>query len=184
MNWYKQYKQANKDATYSYSCVMAMLNDEDAKEVHEWGKEIVSDDCLYTDPDDPSLGRENEMHTTVLYGLHTNECCDVIDVVEEVKPFKLKVKGISKFDTNDDYDVIKLDVDAPELRKMNKALSELPNSNKYPEYKPHLTIAYVKPDSVDVNAIENKFKDKEFQINILEFSPAEGNRENIELKGE
>jgi hypothetical protein len=41
--------------------------------------------------------------------------------------------------------VLKLDVDCDVLHKVNKELSKLPHTTEYPNYKPHVTIAYLKP---------------------------------------
>lgn len=93
------------------------------------------------------LEREDEPHITVKYGLHTNdpakvrkaiaECCDwtISAAVGEVSIFK-----------NDDFDVIKLDIESDDLHRLNAALRDsLENTETYPEYKPHVTLAYVKP---------------------------------------
>ena len=58
--------------------------------------------------------------------------------------FKVQLDGVSIFE-NPEFDVVKLGVVlTPRIKEINKRLSELPNSNQFPEYKPHITLAYVK----------------------------------------
>jgi 2'-5' RNA ligase len=40
--------------------------------------------------------------------------------------------------------VLKFDVESEDLNKLNKVFSDYPNTNKFPDYHPHCTIAYLK----------------------------------------
>jgi 2'-5' RNA ligase len=50
------------------------------------------------------------------------------------------------------------------LEEVNKRLSELPNSNQFPEYKPHITIAYVK------KGLGQKYADSNYKYQIKNIS--------------
>ena len=50
------------------------------------------------------------------------------------------------------------------LEEVNKRLSELPNSNQFPEYKPHITIAYVK------KGLGKKYADPNYKYQIKNIS--------------
>jgi 2'-5' RNA ligase len=94
-------------------------------------------------------GRETEPHVTVLYGLHGEDPAEVQKLLEAEGPITAKVSGSTSIfpasKEHPDYDVVKLAINSPDLTRLNKTISEaLPNTNDYPEYQPHVTLAYVK----------------------------------------
>ena len=92
-------------------------------------------------------GIEEEAHVTVLYGFNqTVTKKNIKPVMEDKCIFHTDIEfvGISLFE-NEKYDVIKLDVKSEKLNEYNKFFSEnFPFESNFPDYKPHLTIAYVK----------------------------------------
>lgn len=92
------------------------------------------------------FGLELESHISLLYGLHSKEIDPrlVISKCSGIKYVEIDVLGISAF-LNSEFDVIKFDVDSPDLKFLNYVLSKLPNSNPFDHYLPHSTIAYLKP---------------------------------------
>lgn len=92
-------------------------------------------------------GRETDPHVTVKYGLHTSDAEDVASALKDESPISMKVGKASLFPATDkrQSDVIKFDVDSPDLHRLNAKLSKLPNTTTFPDYHPHLTVAYVKP---------------------------------------
>ena len=141
MNLNHEQKMKSGDM-YDYGCVMVYLD------IPNW-EEIVSGinhQDLYL-PEDPTHGRESDPHTTILYGLHpevTDE--DVRNVIksQNLSHIILDINGIDTFQ-NKDYDVVKMDVKSDVLNLLNKEISKLPHTTDYPDYKPHVTMAYVKP---------------------------------------
>jgi 2'-5' RNA ligase len=102
---------------------------------------------LIPDADLADKGREEEPHVTVLYGLEGEDPKEVADLLKGEKPIKAKIQGVSIFPAKEagDYDVVKLDIDSPDLRRLNTKLKQnLPYTSDYPDYKPHVTLAYVK----------------------------------------
>lgn len=89
-------------------------------------------------------GISKEPHITILYGLH-NDIPDhhIMETVEGFSPVKVVFGSISIFE-NEDFDVVKLEVHGDRLQEMNMRFQEFPFTNDYPEYNPHVTIAYVK----------------------------------------
>ena len=147
------------EAQYNYACLMVDAPPEIADTVILWGQANVPDDVLYVE-DDGGCGRELECHVTVLYGMLTNEVPDeVYEIAHTTRPFPVLVGNVSLF-RNEKFDVVKCDIESPGLRALNARIrSTVPNENKYPDYKPHMTIAYVKKGAADHLEGANIFAD-------------------------
>jgi 2'-5' RNA ligase len=132
------------EGRYDYGCVMANIDEDDSRKIIDFNYKTINEDILYTEESDSSFGREQHPHVTIKYGLvksYTEE--QIKKLLHQVTPFNIQVRGISIFE-NDKFDVVKFDVESPELRKINEIFSNLPNHDEYPTYNPHMTIAYVK----------------------------------------
>jgi 2'-5' RNA ligase len=129
--------------SYSKGCAMIYFEFPNISEFHE----MISEEDLYTMEGDRSYGLEDEPHITLLYGLAKEVTPE--EVFEKIKDFKINEISLTKVSSfnNDNYDVLKWDVDSPILFKMNSALVELPHETDFPNYHPHATIAYLKPGS-------------------------------------
>ena len=92
-----------ENVDYDYSSTQINFGDEFTKEVIEWGNENISDDCLYDEGD--AEGREDEIHITVLYGIKEEKPIETFKLLSKVRPFKLQLGKVDKFEA-DDYDVI------------------------------------------------------------------------------
>lgn len=104
-------------------------------------KQVIEMSMKIADEDLAEDGREDEPHVTVLYGLQS------LDGVEKAISGFGKVAitlGETSIFENDEYDVVKIDVDSEQLHRLNGVVAKLPNENKYDEYEPHVTLAYVK----------------------------------------
>lgn len=169
--------QVSEASSYSYSCVMFRLDKNDAKRIMDWSKENVPEKDLYTDGE---KGREDDIHVTVLYGLHTTDANDVKEQLKGSKGGSLTLGKISKFEAKD-YDVLKISVDGSGLRKLNKSLKELPYTSKFEDYNPHCTIAYVKKGSCDHLLGDRSFDGMKAEIKSLVFSPSEGEKSTFSI---
>lgn len=90
-------------------------------------------------------GRENESHITVKFGLHGEDPAPVQNLLKNEPPITATLGKASLF-SNEDADVLKVDIDSPDLHRLNAKIAEaLPNTDTHPEYQPHATIAYLKP---------------------------------------
>ena len=129
---------------HSYGCVMLSINITKV----DWEKiqSPIDDDDIYLVDGDRSYGLEphNEAHVTLLYGLHEEVGdSEVEDRVNLMTYPDITLNKVSLFE-NDDFDVLKFDVNSKELDNMNEVLKELPFTNDYDEYHPHITIGYLK----------------------------------------
>lgn len=119
---------------YKYGCVMAYFN------VDNWN-EITN---MINKEDLTAGGLEDEPHVTILYGLHNGIKHD--DLLTKIRSFpniSIDLQTISLFE-NDKFDVVKFDIDNNALNQLNAIVSEYEHTTDYPEYHPHMTVAYVK----------------------------------------
>ena len=129
---------------HEYGCAMLYIKMPFLQVLHE----IIDEQDLYIENDTNSHGLEDEPHITLLYGLHDSNSAS--EILEMCYDFLFSVKeldlfNVSSFD-NDKFDVLKFDVKgAQNLHIVNKELVKFPHTNKFPEYHPHCTIAYLKP---------------------------------------
>lgn len=102
----------------------------------------IPEDALAAD------GREATPHITVKFGLHGNDPAAVHKIIADHGPVPVTFGKTSLFPAGESgtHDVLKVDVDSPELRALNKKIADaLPNTDTHPEYVPHATLAYLKP---------------------------------------
>ena len=159
----KRYLEFIKESTrYEYGCVMVDYNFENWSDLLD----SISQEDIYK-VEGKNYGLQSRPHLTLLYGLHKEvtdkqiqKCFD--GMTED--DFKVQIDGVSLFE-NPEFDVVKLGViKSNELEQVNKNLSELPNSNQFPEYKPHITLAYVK------KGLGKKYEDPNYKYQIKNIS--------------
>jgi 2'-5' RNA ligase len=111
-------------------------------------------------------GKEREPHITVAYGLEATDG-DKPAIRQELENFKapaITIGGTSVFD-NQGYKVLKLDVDSPELHELRQHIAgkyPMPG-NTYPEYHPHITLAYLKPEVDESKYLDNDLAGQKFK---------------------
>lgn len=127
--------------TYDYGCVMLYFKFPEINKIHD----AINPKDVYTQEGDRSFGYEDEPHCTLLYGLHegvTTE--DVKKVLNKYTYTPLKAYNASLFE-NPDYDVLKFDIKGDNLHETNADLQQYPFTSNFPDYHPHMTIAYLQP---------------------------------------
>lgn len=175
-------KEGKHSVTNDYGCVMVFFD----VNKNDWDliQSKIDEDDLYLGAEDESgYGREVEPHVTILYGIHTDVADDEVEeLIEQIKKPKITLDKVSTF-SNPKFDVIKFDVESDDLHKYNKLLKTLPHTDTYPEYHPHVTIAYLKKGVVDKYL--KKFKDVkplDVKVNNIVYSKANGDRKDYDLK--
>lgn len=167
-----------ENSKYEFGCVMVDYNFENWSDLLD----SISQDDIYK-VEGKNYGLQPRPHLTLLYGLHKEvtdeEIQNCFDEMTE-DDFKVQIDGVSLFE-NKEFDVVKLGVVVTDkLSDINKRLSELPNSNQFPEYKPHITLAYVKKGSgqkyVDLN-----YKYQIKNISKIVYSRPDNSEYNIQL---
>ncbi len=119
-------------------------------------------------------------HITLLYGLLENVCQKHVDVALanlEV-PKTIKLTNIGTFPSqliDEPYICIVVNVDIIPLIKFHEKLCMLPNIKRYPIFKAHLTIAYVKKEFCTQELLDKLNKmcsNLELNVKELKFEPA------------
>ena len=167
---------------HEYGCVMLYFDFPEMEEIHK----LISKEDIYEDEEDPSYGLETYPHCTLLFGLHEEVTTPEVEEVLKNYTFSpLKLYNPSFFEKEDLYDVFKFDVKGNYLKDINKELREFPHTNDYPDYKPHCTIAYIKPGlgSKYVDMLNKKQLNKfELIPSYAIYSKPDGSQEEITIK--
>lgn len=169
----KKYKEFMKESQVNYKlgCVMIRLDIPNWKEITS----MIDIDDVYDPPGNPH-GIEENPHVTALWGINPGvDDSMVVDIINKFKYKDLDI-SVSKIDSfkNKDFDVVKLSVNKSQvLQDFFNELSKLPNSNEFPEYVPHITIAYVLPGKSD-KYINPYYKLESFKIKSICYSKPNG----------
>lgn len=172
--------EPEKETKYEFSSTQVNLPKDIADEVRALASRIP-DKHLAED------GREENPHTTVKFGLHTNNVDDVRAVLADEAPIKVTIGDVSTFppsDSSNGAEVVKLDVDSPDLHRLNKKLSDaLPHTDTF-KYAPHITLAYVnKGQAKKYVGKKHSLQGREITVNSIAFSSRDGELIEIPLNG-
>lgn len=134
-------------------------------------------------------GREDEPHVTVKYGLMDQTPDGPAALLAAAGPGRLSFGPISIFPANEEqtkrggaqFDVVKVDVYSADLGRLHELLSWLPNQDSFPVYRPHVTLAYVKPGLGRKYEGPSGLEGRELGFSEVVFSPAEGPRATLRL---
>ena len=138
--------------------------------------------------DDPreSYGLETTPHVTLLFGLLNDlDYFPIRQLVGGFEPFDLTVGEISSFrNPEKPYDVLKMTVVSPKLVELHDIIkSKFKNKESFPDYKPHLTLAYVKKGAC--KEIEGKcaWTGTSYKIRMIKFSHSDGYKLEMPVGG-
>lgn len=129
-----------------YGCVMLFAH---VPDWHKLVRRLVREEDIYEAPDD-DYGFEDNPHITLLWGIHDDAIIDksiIYNMIAEIPTLKFSVNEINIFSNDDSpYDVVKFDIKPTKklLDLREQFESDLPNTQTFPDYNPHMTIAYVK----------------------------------------
>ena len=145
-----------------YGCLMVSLK------IPNWNKLLnsIKKEDIY---DKPEYGLESNCHLTLLYGLHDNVTVELLKKITHKlikNPISITLLGLTLFETSQ-FDVLKFDVVSSIAVKLNKILKRLPHTSTYPQYNPHITVAYLKPGTGKKYIKENMIN--HITINSTEF---------------
>ncbi len=170
-----------KNTQYDYSSVHVDVPRSLAEEIQNWGSDEISDKDIFVSQTDPSFGREDEMHVTVLYGIHSEGSEQVKKFVKDGN-LKVKLGKVNVFTNPDKFDVVVVAINSPDLVALNEKMKkDIEYTNKYSEYKPHVTVAYVKKGKGWQHRGHDQWEGKEFSCDYIVFSSKNGSKERISI---
>jgi len=137
-------EQVKEDKTFG--CIMLDTKFTEWEDFHTSG---IDPKDIYIKSYDESYGVEDNPHMTLLYGIHEDEIAPeiIMSIIEkDLEPVTVEITKISIFE-NEEYDVVKYDIPVTDqIQKYRDMLEKtLPNTQTYPDFHPHMTLAYVKP---------------------------------------
>lgn len=172
---------ARPPARYAYGCVLAPLPPELAQATRSLA-------CLI-DPDDLSGGRvEGEPHLTLLYGVHEGIGPDDIrPLLSGLGPCELALGQAAVFadDGQRGSDVLYLAVHGEGPRRLHRLLADgLPATLTHTTYRPHITLAYLRPGRAARYAADPRFRalaGRRARLHGLVYADARGQRQALSL---
>ena len=146
MNYNSIQEQKDKKVNHKYEYGALMLS----FDIPKWNDKVLSlieKEDIY-DNEEKEYGLEFEPHISLLFGFHDevklNDLKNTVNKILKNKDnIKVKLTKISHF-SGEEYDVVKFDVDSDLLHEINKELVKYPHTSNFPDYKPHMTISYIK----------------------------------------
>jgi len=162
-----------------YGCLMIYFDEQTQQNIVKYCEETFNPEIL------AEFGIEDEPHITCQYGFKDDITIqDITDFINQnvKKPLDINLGQISRFDC-EDYDVIKIDVDSPDLHKLSKKIRKHFESSlqiDYPDYHPHVTLAYVKKGSIPHIDGDNMFNGKNYVFD--DFIYSDKNNEKFDIK--
>jgi 2'-5' RNA ligase len=166
--------------TPDLECVMLKLAPLEV--VDHLGKHASADDLFYGDTPELKYAQgavgEKKAHVTLLFGIHPSPTYrrKVDAVLKGWKPETVHVTEVSTFpirDEEQEYYVVKGDVKVTDnLREGRARIEVLDHTDGFPEYHPHVTLAYVKRTAnIDmwVQYLDEVYGGKDFEVTGLDY---------------
>ena len=126
-------------------------------------------------------------HVTVRYGIEGDDTGGIRDYLRSQRPFDALLGKTEKFKPTEQSEgaaVIQAPIDAPELHRINEELAKHGQFMKPTfDYKPHATVAYVKPEAADRYVGMDVTEGKTFRVDSVTISYRDGSTEEIKLEG-
>lgn len=173
--------EEERNRKHDYGCVMLYFKFPNMFKIH---RQIDPND-LYEEDEDNSFGLEDEPHVTLLYGLHDGVSTDdVVNILDKFSYGECQLHNPSLFQ-NDNYDVLKFDVRGNNLHETNKELIKHPHTTDFPEYHPHMTMAYLKPGKGEKYAkMLRKYSPFTITPTHAVYSKTDGTKDNIHINND
>lgn len=181
--WNKREKSLAK-SQHEYSSLQLVLPESLRKQITDWATENIPE--FHLGPG----GIEFCPHITLKYGLKDSSeetIQSLRNLLAKQGPFSVKLGRFNAFKSdygkwdNKDGDVLYIEVNGIPLHNLNKIITEnFDCENTHPNYIPHVTVAYLKPEYIDgCVSQELPFQNQEVVFESVEWSGADGRKEVI-----
>jgi hypothetical protein len=133
-------------------------------------------------------GMVNDSHITVRYGIDGGDTAGIRAYLEKQAPFEATLGKTQAFPPSEHSDgaaPIVVPVESADLRRMEKEIDKHGNfvERSFPEYKPHATLAYVKPEEAHRYTGMTETGGQKFTVKSISITDRNGNSEEVQLKG-
>jgi GGDEF domain-containing protein/2'-5' RNA ligase len=133
-------------------------------------------------------GKEEEPHVTVKYGIQGEDTEGIKKYMASLAPFEATLGKTSSFPPSESSDgaaVIQAPIESPELQKINAEIEKHGDftESKFPDYVPHVTLAYVKPEKTARYVGMDVTAGKKFPVNEIAITNRNGEQEVVKLNG-
>lgn len=127
-------------------------------------------------------------HVTVRYGVKGDDTQGIKDYISKQAPFEARLGKTKAFPVSEHSDgaaPVVASVESPELHRIHEEIAKhgdfAPSS--FPEYKPHVTVGYIKPEHAQKYVGMADGEGKTFPVKSIAIGDRNGNHEEVLLKG-
>lgn len=165
-------KPGSGTTQYDYASTQVNLEERQSQEVLSWCVNHIPAAVL------AEKGIEKDSHITVKYGINDPDgaAADVLaEALSATAPVVATLGPLGVFRSNPKYDVLYVSVASPGLVELNQLIAQLvPCTDTHPDYKPHLTLAYVQKGAADEFESREDFAGQTLGFDYVVFSDRHG----------
>ncbi len=183
-------KEEEKTTKYKYGNTQADIpaDSEAGKALAEARAKIDKDDLMPSSNTSDGGALEKNSHITIRYGIDGDDTTGIKEYLEKQTPFEATLGKTTAFPPSEHSDgaaPIVVSIESPDLHRMEKQIDQHGNfvERSFPDYKPHATLAYVKPEVAKKYVGMDGMEGKKFNINSVSISNKDGSIEKVEFKG-
>lgn len=166
---------------YEFSSLYFVPPPELCQDIVSWGRKNIDDNQIFVSQIGPSLGREDDIHVTVLYGIHAGTPAVLKPLLQTQRPVQMQLGRVQIF-SNNRCDVVVIDVLSDSLYALHECIKgQTRYTTKHSRFRPHLTIAYVKHNMGWQFYDNRNWEGLTFTCNKLTFASHTGLTEQIML---
>lgn len=118
-------------------------------------------------------GRDIQPHCTVLWGFHTEVTTEQLNAITKgIGDIDVTLGALEAFPEGPDGVPLVIRIESEKLRKLRKDLEALPHTSTWPDYKPHICVAYLKPEAPAQDYVDagNPLEGEMFTLSHLVYS--------------
>ena len=178
------FEKRNAETEYKFGSTQANLpEDSDAHRAIRGAQAMVDKKDLAGDGTDI-----DKPHVTVRYGLKGDDHAGVKKYLGSQVPFEGKLGKTTTFPPSPNSDgasVVVAPVESDDLHRINGEIEKHGDFKKsdFPDYKPHVTVAYVKPEMAHKYEGMDVTEGKKFPVRSIAISNRDGEHEEVPLGG-